>query len=126
MATAASRCRSVFWQPLAAAAPGAAPGAVAPAAAIMALDFPVVAPVEAIGHPHFEARDMVRLIDDPVLGEVMIPGYPFKFSAQPDLPDLVAPLLGEHNTTVLRDVLGYDDARISKLRDDGVLHEAQT
>ena len=83
---------------------------------------PVLAPTDAIGHPHFEARDMVRMVDDPVLGEVMIPGYPFKFSAQPELPDLVAPLLGEHNTAVLADILGYDDERIAALEAKEVLY----
>lgn len=86
---------------------------------------PVLEPTDAIGHPHFEARDMVRMVDDPVLGEVMIPGYPFKFSAQPDLPDLVAPLLGEHNAAVLSGVLGYDGDRIDRLHDAGVLHAAR-
>jgi len=83
---------------------------------------PVLAPTDAIGHPHFEARDMVRMVDDPVLGEVMIPGYPFKFSAQPELPDLVAPLLGEHNTAVLADILGYDDERVAALEAKEVLY----
>jgi len=32
-----------------------------------------------------------------------------------------APTVGEHNTDVLRDVLGYDDARIAALRDSGAL-----
>ncbi len=84
---------------------------------------PVLAPVDAIGHPHFEARDMVRLVEDPVLGEVMIPGYPFKFSAQPDLPDLVAPLLGEHNKKILSEILNYGPERIDQLRSEGVIHE---
>ncbi|MGD9749893.1 MAG: CoA transferase, partial [Acidimicrobiia bacterium] len=59
---------------------------------------------------------------DPVLGEVLIPGYPFKFSAQPELPELEAPLLGEHNAAVLRAVLGYDDERIAALEASGVLY----
>ena len=83
---------------------------------------PVLAPMDAIGHPHFEARDMVRIVPDPVLGEVMIPGYPFKFSAQPKLPHLVAPLLGQHNAAVLGDVLGYDAERIATLEASGVLY----
>ncbi|MEZ5264329.1 MAG: CoA transferase [Acidimicrobiales bacterium] len=83
---------------------------------------PVLTPMDAIGHPHFEARDMVRHVPDPVLGEVLIPGYPFKFSAQPELPELVAPLLGEHNAAVLRAVLGYDDERIAALEASGVLY----
>ena len=83
---------------------------------------PVLTPMDAVGHPHFEARDMVRMVPDPVLGEVMIPGYPFKFSAQPDLPDLRAPLLGQHNRSVLTGVLGYDPERVAALESRGVLY----
>ncbi len=82
---------------------------------------PALNPLDAIGHPHFVARDMVRIVPDPVLGEVTIAGYPFKMSAQPDLPDITAPLLGEHNEAVLRDVLGYTSARVAELTAGGVL-----
>lgn len=82
---------------------------------------PVLSPLDAIGHPHFEAREMVRWVDDPQLGTVPIPGFPWKFGAQPELPDLVAPLLGEHNHQILRDKLGYDDQRIQQLVGDGVV-----
>jgi crotonobetainyl-CoA:carnitine CoA-transferase CaiB-like acyl-CoA transferase len=82
---------------------------------------PVMEPTQAIGHPHYEARNMVRHVPDPVAGDVVIPGYPWKFSAQPDLPDLVAPRLGEHNRPVLRELLGYSDERIDDLHERGVL-----
>lgn len=78
-------------------------------------------PTQAVGHPHFEARRMVRRVPDPVLGEVTIAGYQFNFSAQPELPDIVAPVLGEHNRAVLSSVLAYDDARIDALVEAGVL-----
>jgi CoA:oxalate CoA-transferase len=82
---------------------------------------PVMEPAEAIGHPHYEARAMVRRVTDPVAGDVVIPGYPWKFSAQADLPDIVAPRLGEHNRLVLRDLLGYRDEQIDDLHARGVL-----
>jgi crotonobetainyl-CoA:carnitine CoA-transferase CaiB-like acyl-CoA transferase len=82
---------------------------------------PVMEPADAIGHPHFEARGMVRRVSDPVAGEIVIPGFPWKFSAQPDLPDLEAPTLGQHNGPVLRELLGYSDARIEDLTARGVL-----
>jgi CoA:oxalate CoA-transferase len=82
---------------------------------------PALSPLDAIGHPHFEARDMVRTVPDPILGEVTIAGFPFKMSAQPELPDITAPLLGEHNEEVLRELLGYEPDRIASLRDHGVL-----
>jgi crotonobetainyl-CoA:carnitine CoA-transferase CaiB-like acyl-CoA transferase len=50
-----------------------------------------------------------------------IPGTPFRFPAQPERPDLVAPVLGEHNAAVLGGLLGYDEARIAQLRAAGVL-----
>jgi len=82
---------------------------------------PVLSPVDAIHHPYFRARGTVRDIVDPVLGQFSIPGFPLHFSAQPELPDLVAPLLGEHNRRVLGEMLGYDDAQVAALTAKGVL-----
>ena len=82
---------------------------------------PVLSVRDTVTHPYFQAREMVRRVPDPVLGEVTIPGFPFKFSAIPELPDLRAPLLGEHNAEVLRDRLGLDPARIDALAKSGVL-----
>ena len=86
----------------------------------------VMEPQQAIGHPQYEARDMVRRVDDPLMGEVVIPGFPWKFSAQPELPELIAPLLGEHNHEVLHGLLGYSEERIAQLSASGVLHRGAT
>lgn len=86
---------------------------------------PVLNPADAIGHPHFEARDMVRRVQDPIVGEVLIPGYPWKFSAmEGQLPELTAPLMGEHTTEVLAGLLGYLPARIEELYRQGAVHTA--
>ncbi len=82
---------------------------------------PVLSPVDALNHEYFLERGTVRTVVDPVLGAFPIPGFPLRFSAQPELPDLVAPRLGEHNAEVLGRVLGYDAERISALTRDGVL-----
>ena len=84
---------------------------------------PILSPIDAIDHPHFKARDMVRWVDDPILGSVPIPGFPWKFSIQGELPELAAPLLGEHNGQVLQSKLGYDFEQIRKLKLSGVLIE---
>lgn len=83
---------------------------------------PCLDPIEAIDHPHYKARDMVRRVPDPIVGDLLIPGYPFKFSAQPDLPDLLAPLLGQHNEEVLKEFFGLDAAATAALEARGVLH----
>jgi crotonobetainyl-CoA:carnitine CoA-transferase CaiB-like acyl-CoA transferase len=87
---------------------------------------PVLSVKDTVTHPYFEARGMVRRVPDPVLGEVTIPGFPFKFGAIPELPDLRAPLLGEHNAQVLSERLGYDERRIAELVGRGVLVEAKS
>ena len=76
---------------------------------------------DTVEHEYFKARGMVRRVPDPVLGQVTIPGFPFKFGALPELPDLRAPLLGEHNAVVLRERLGMDAGAIAKLVERGVL-----
>jgi CoA:oxalate CoA-transferase len=80
----------------------------------------VLAPTDAIGHPHFESRRAILRVRDPILDEVVIPASPLRFSAQPEPLDLVAPLLGEHNGEVLTE-LGYDDDAINGLIASGVV-----
>jgi CoA:oxalate CoA-transferase len=82
---------------------------------------PVMDPAEAIQHPYFRERGMIREITDPVMGDLTIPGFPLRFSEQPERLDLVAPTLGQHNSEVLSGVLGYTRDRITDLENDGVL-----
>jgi CoA:oxalate CoA-transferase len=82
---------------------------------------PVLRPTDAVQHPYFAEREMVRTVPDPVVGEVTIPGFPFKFSERPDLPDLRTASLGEHNADVLGGWASYGEERIAGLAGDGVL-----
>lgn len=84
---------------------------------------PVLSVEEMMRLPHARARRTVRTISDRALGEFDIPGMPLRFSAFPDELELDAPFLGEHNAEVLRNLLGYDAARIAALADQGVLQE---
>lgn len=86
---------------------------------------PVLNPLDTLDHPYYVDRGMVRNVSDPILGEVQVPGFPFKFSAQPEQPDFQAPLLGEHNAEVLKEVLGVDDERLAALSAAGVIQSAQ-
>lgn len=83
---------------------------------------PVLNPTDTLDHPYYLDRGMVRTVTDPLLGEVQVPGFPFKFSAQTELPDFEAPLLGEHNAEVLAALPGYDADRVAELERAGVLH----
>jgi crotonobetainyl-CoA:carnitine CoA-transferase CaiB-like acyl-CoA transferase len=83
---------------------------------------PVLSPTDGLGHPYFEGRNMIRRVPDPIFGELTIPGFPFKFSEHPELPELQAPLLGQHNEEVLTGVLGFERERVRSLEREGVLH----
>ena len=65
----------------------------------------------------------VRWVDDPVLGQIPIPGFPFKFGDQPQLPEIRAPFLGEHNAAILQERLGLSEERIAELVAGGVLFD---
>jgi len=85
---------------------------------------PVLEPVEAVGHPYFESRRMIRTVPDPILGEVTIPGNPLRFSEQPYDLDLVAPLLGQHNGEILAE-LGYGPEAVEELERSGVVRQGR-
>ena len=84
---------------------------------------PVVEPVKLVEtHPHFLERGTVREVIDPLAGPMLIPGFPLRFSDAPDLPDLTAAEVGEHNSAVLNDLLGMNSDAVAALEEDGVLY----
>jgi crotonobetainyl-CoA:carnitine CoA-transferase CaiB-like acyl-CoA transferase len=85
---------------------------------------PVLSVADSIKHPHFVERGMIRTVGDPILGELTIPGFPFKFSAFPELPEIQAPLLGQHGGELLREHLGLGDDELADLSASGVLYAA--
>lgn len=85
---------------------------------------PVMAVADTITHPYFRTRNMVRTVPDPILGELTIPGFPLKYSAFPEMLELRAPLLGEHNADVLGEYLGYTAEQVTDLRTKGILFAA--
>ena len=85
---------------------------------------PILSVAEAMNHPHLLERGTVRTINDRILGEFQIPGFPLRFSRFPDELEFDAPYLGEHNATVLSKYLGYSYDDVDRLIRDGVLHQA--
>ena len=83
---------------------------------------PVLSVPEAMRHPHFIERRLIRRVPDRCFGEIDIPGMPLRFSAFPHELELEAPHLGEHNRSVLGGILGMADREIDVLETGGVLH----
>ncbi|MDG1846671.1 MAG: CoA transferase [Acidimicrobiales bacterium] len=82
---------------------------------------PVLTPEQTLTHPHFVERGTIRTVHDPRVGEVQIPGFPFKSSDPLPDDDYVAAALGEHNEEVLTSILGKTQLEISGFRDSGVI-----
>jgi len=83
---------------------------------------PVLSVPEAMRHPHFIERRLIRRVPDRCFGEIEIPGMPLRFSAFPQELELEAPHLGEHNRAVLGGLLELTAAEIDALERTGVLH----
>ena len=62
----------------------------------------------------------LQTIDHPEWGETIVIGSPIAMSETASTPGRIAPDLGEHTHEVLTE-LGYDDARIAALGEDGVI-----
>jgi CoA:oxalate CoA-transferase len=76
---------------------------------------------EAQTSPQAVAREMFVKVDHPILGEIIEPGFPIKFSDTKGDVTKPAPLLGEHTEDVLKNVLGLSDEEIMSLRKEGVI-----
>lgn len=83
-----------------------------------------VAPVRTIPEvtqdPHLWEREMLVKMDDPVAGEMYLPGLTIKFSRTPGRLGPV-PTPGQHTEGILSGVLGYDPVTIDVLRRDGAI-----
>jgi len=79
---------------------------------------PVNTPKTLADDPQFQ--DRLPWIPKERVGNDQVPS-PIKVIGETSEPPTKAPTLGEHTDVVLRDVLGYDDERIAKLRSDGAL-----
>jgi crotonobetainyl-CoA:carnitine CoA-transferase CaiB-like acyl-CoA transferase len=82
---------------------------------------PVLSVVEAMNHPHLQERRTIRTVTDRVAGELQIPGFPLRFSEFPQMLDLEASFLGEHNQEILQHYLGYSEEQVRELESRGVL-----
>lgn len=81
----------------------------------------VLSPLQAADHPHLVERGTARTVQDRLVGEVRVPGFPLRFADAPHDLDLRASDLGQHNREVLGGVLGYDDDRIAAMEAAGLL-----
>jgi len=76
---------------------------------------PIMSTADLANDEHVRGRQMWVELDHPQRGKWYNVGMPIKLSASPAVI-CRSPLLGEHTDEILREVLGYDEARIAALR----------
>jgi CoA:oxalate CoA-transferase len=76
---------------------------------------------ETIEDPHLIAREMFIEMEHPKAGKIKLINFPVKFTETPAQLKTPAPILGEHNNEILRDILGYDEEKIKELVSKGVI-----
>jgi formyl-CoA transferase len=79
---------------------------------------PIMSTEDLATDEHVKGRDMYVELDHPQRGKWYNIGMPIKLSASPAKIER-SPLLGEHTEEVLKEVLGYDEAKLAALKTSG-------
>ena len=74
-----------------------------------------------LADPQVPAREMVLEMEHPSTGKYKVVGSPMKLSETPVQYRFPPPRLGEHTEEVLRVILGYEQAQISRLEEQKVI-----
>ena len=82
---------------------------------------PVLSVAESVEDPHLKARDAFVTVDHPTAGPVKLLAPWVRFSESPSAITSPSPLMGQHTSEVLRDVLGLNDLEIGALERAGVV-----
>ena len=81
----------------------------------------VQSPEEVLSDEQYQVRGYFVDIDHPVVGEIKYPGAPFSMSKTPWAARQPAPTLGQHNSRVLGQRLGYSGSTLAQMRASNVI-----
>jgi crotonobetainyl-CoA:carnitine CoA-transferase CaiB-like acyl-CoA transferase len=76
---------------------------------------------ELMADPHLNRRQFFKEVNHPETGSRLYPGCVVRFKHDPDQPDNPAPMLGQHNEYVLKEILGLQPEEITRLEQEGVI-----
>ncbi len=78
--------------------------------------------MERFSDPHYMERETHLQVEHPATGVDIIAGIPFKYSATPCEVRRPAPMLGQHNDYVLKELLGRSETEIAQLIEEKVIN----
>ena len=84
--------------------------------------FPTFTCKDIVEDPHLNARGYIERLVHPEVGARAHTGIPWRLARRQNGVRMPAPCLGADTEQVLRDTLGYDEARIAALREGDVLY----
>ena len=82
---------------------------------------PIPSVVEVLNWEQTRARNYFDTLDDPILGQIRVPGAPLRLGSHRSQPPIPAPTLGQHNRAVLGGRLGVSDTELARLREEQVV-----
>ncbi|MEP9353963.1 CoA transferase [Xanthobacter sp. KR7-65] len=80
---------------------------------------------EAMNSPEMAERGLISRIPHPTAGTIPNVAPPLQLSDTPIVPPVAGPLLGQHSSAVLAEVLGFDAARIAALTEARIVRQAK-
>ena len=72
---------------------------------------PINTVADIVNDPQIKARNMIVELEHPVAGHLKMAGVPVKMSVTPCAVERPAPMLGQHTAELLKEILGWDEAK---------------
>lgn len=82
---------------------------------------PVNSMKEVFNDAHIKEIGLVKTLEHPIAGDVKVVGPPVVYSEARNEARTAPPTLGQHTDDVLREVLGYNDEHIKRLRQKDIV-----
>lgn len=82
---------------------------------------PILGIDDLVVDPHLKEREMLVEIESPVVGKVVYPGNPIKFSETKVDQFESAPMLGQNTDEILTGICGYGEQEVADLKARGIV-----
>jgi crotonobetainyl-CoA:carnitine CoA-transferase CaiB-like acyl-CoA transferase len=82
---------------------------------------PILTLKEVVSDPHYMERGMIKEVDHPQKGKIHVFGTPIQLSDSEPIEPVAAPLLGQHNEEVYKELLGITPEQFELLKQEKIV-----